>query len=216
MIYSFQDARGRTKKIEADDLHSAVVQLLGTDAYRRVEQVGWTEHRYTISCRDGRTRVDLVRAILDAAQMSAPAKVSTWIVDVPGAPQPLEVSCGHANAGDRSGCRNARPAGAARPASPRRGGRSLAHPRLWLRRGPRADGLPGRDAMTMVIAGYLVVWHDMAQLENGREQFVPNAFMNLGAKLVFAHDARAGAALGHARVTQDPLRRKVPRADRRA
>ena len=58
--------------------------------------------------------------------------------------------------------------------------------------------------MTMSLAGYLICWADEADLGDGnREQFAPASFANTGAKLTFGHDPRAGASLGHARVTQD-------------
>ena len=57
--------------------------------------------------------------------------------------------------------------------------------------------------MTMSIAGYAIVWGDVAQLENVREQFEPGAFVNGSARLVFGHDPRPGAILGFARVAQD-------------
>ena len=56
----------------------------------------------------------------------------------------------------------------------------------------------------MQIKGYLICWHDQADLGNGSfERFQPNAFANTAAQLTFAHDRRANAILGRAYVTQD-------------
>jgi HK97 family phage prohead protease len=55
----------------------------------------------------------------------------------------------------------------------------------------------------MSIAGYAIVWGDVAQLETGREQFALGSLMNSSARLTFGHDPRPGAILGFARVVQD-------------
>ena len=55
----------------------------------------------------------------------------------------------------------------------------------------------------LTLCGYLLCWHDVADLGDGREQFQPGAFINGSARLVFGHDPRPGAILGFARVVQD-------------
>ncbi len=55
----------------------------------------------------------------------------------------------------------------------------------------------------LALRGYLLCWHDVANLDAAREQFEPNAFINPSARLVFGHDPRPGAILGFARVVQD-------------